>query len=97
MKSPIFYFDSQKFVPMMDILKMNNHENAKIHYLKMDVEGSEINGNCIVVLSVAKRHFFCDQYMPCESWNPLTYTIKIKDWNCIANTIQIPTVLLRDF
>ncbi len=43
-KDDEFSIFSQKFMPMLDIFKMNDHESAKIDYLKMDVEGAEITG-----------------------------------------------------
>ena len=43
-QTTMYYTPSQTFLPMIDILKKNNHENARIDYLKMDVEGAEIPG-----------------------------------------------------
>ncbi len=31
-------------MPLMDILKLEGHENRSIFYLKIDIEGSEVYG-----------------------------------------------------
>ncbi len=36
-----------KFLPLLDILKRKQHQNSRIDYLKMDVEGAEVGGEGI--------------------------------------------------